>query len=50
MRDFPELPRLDPAFELLSDLGIGGFRGVYVFDRLSRDLRLSLCAPDGFRL
>jgi hypothetical protein len=27
-----------------------GFRGVYVFDRLSRDLRLSLCAPDGFRL
>jgi len=27
-----------------------GFRAVYVFDRLSRDLRLSLCAPDGFRL
>ena len=26
-----------------------GFRAVYVFDRLSRDLRLSLCAPDGFR-
>ena len=26
-----------------------GFRGVYVFDRLSRDLRLSLCAPVGFR-
>src|ERR1017187_10245801 len=24
-----------------------GFRGVYVFDRLSRDLRPSLCAPDG---
>jgi hypothetical protein len=23
-----------------------GFRGVYVFDRLSRDLRLSLCALD----
>jgi hypothetical protein len=27
-----------------------GFRGVYVFDRLSRDLRSSLCAPDGCRL
>ncbi|MFZ0760419.1 MAG: ArdC-like ssDNA-binding domain-containing protein [Candidatus Sulfotelmatobacter sp.] len=27
-----------------------GFRGVYVFDRLSRDLRLSLCALDGCRL
>jgi hypothetical protein len=27
-----------------------GFRGVYVFDRLSRDLRPSLCVPDGFRL
>jgi len=27
-----------------------GFRGVYVFDRLSRDLWPSLCAPDGFRL
>jgi hypothetical protein len=26
-----------------------GFRAVYVFDRLSRDLRPSLCAPDGFR-
>jgi hypothetical protein len=26
-----------------------GFRGVYVFDRLSRDLRPSLCALDGFR-
>ena len=26
-----------------------GFRGVYVFDRLSRDLRPSLCAPDGIR-
>jgi N-terminal domain of anti-restriction factor ArdC len=26
-----------------------GFRAVYVFDRLSRDLRLSLCAPDGCR-
>ena len=25
VRDFPELPGLDPAFELLSDLGIGGF-------------------------
>jgi hypothetical protein len=24
-----------------------GFRAVYVFDRLSRDLRLSFCAPDG---
>ena len=24
-----------------------GFRAVYVFDRLSRDLRPSLCAPDG---
>ena len=23
-----------------------GFRAVYVFDRLSRDLRPSLCAPD----
>lgn len=27
-----------------------GFRAVYVFDRLSRDLRLSLCAPLGCRL
>jgi hypothetical protein len=27
-----------------------GFRAVYVFDRLSRDLRLSFCALDGFRL
>ena len=27
-----------------------GFRGVYVFDRLSRDLQLSLCAPDRSRL
>ena len=26
-----------------------GFRGVYVFDRLSRDLRPSLCTPDGPR-
>jgi len=26
-----------------------GFRAVYVFDRLSRDLRVSLCALDGFR-
>jgi N-terminal domain of anti-restriction factor ArdC len=26
-----------------------GFRAVYVFDRLSRDLRPSLCAPDGCR-
>jgi len=26
-----------------------GFRAVYVFDGLSRDLRPSLCAPDGFR-
>jgi hypothetical protein len=26
-----------------------GFRRVFVWDRLSRDLRLSLCAPDGFR-
>ena len=26
-----------------------GFRGVYVFDRLSRDLWPSLCAPDGSR-
>jgi antirestriction protein ArdC len=26
-----------------------GFRGVYVFDRLSRDLRPSLCALDGSR-
>jgi hypothetical protein len=26
-----------------------GFRGVYVFDRLSRDLRSSLCAPDRCR-
>jgi len=25
------------------------FRAVYVFDRLSRDLRSSLCAPDGSR-
>jgi hypothetical protein len=24
-----------------------GFRAVYVFDRLSRDLRPSVCAPDG---
>ena len=27
-----------------------GFRGVYVFDRLSRDLRPSLCVLDGCRL
>jgi hypothetical protein len=27
-----------------------GFRGVYVFDRLSRDLWPSLCVLDGFRL
>jgi hypothetical protein len=27
-----------------------GFRAVYVFDRLSRDLRPSLCVLDGFRL
>jgi hypothetical protein len=27
-----------------------GFRAVYVFDRLSRDLWPSLCAPDGCRL
>jgi N-terminal domain of anti-restriction factor ArdC len=27
-----------------------GFRAVYVFDRLSRDLRPSLCALDGSRL
>jgi hypothetical protein len=26
-----------------------GFRAVYIFDRLSRDLRPSLCAPDGIR-
>jgi hypothetical protein len=26
-----------------------GFRGVYVFDRLSRDLRPSLCVLDGCR-
>ena len=26
-----------------------GFRGGYVFDRLSRDLRPSLCALDGCR-
>jgi len=26
-----------------------GFRGVYVFDRLSRDLWPSLCALDGIR-
>jgi hypothetical protein len=26
-----------------------GFRGVYVFDRLSRDLQPSLCALDGIR-
>jgi hypothetical protein len=26
-----------------------GFRPVYVFERLSRDLRPSLCAPDGIR-
>jgi hypothetical protein len=26
-----------------------GFRPVYVWDRLSRDLRPSLCAPDVFR-
>jgi hypothetical protein len=26
-----------------------GFRGVYVFDRLSRDLWPSLCALDGSR-
>jgi len=27
--------------------GLFGFRAVYVFDRLSRDSRLSFCAPDG---
>ena len=27
-----------------------GFRAVHVFDRLSRDLRPSLCVLDGFRL
>jgi hypothetical protein len=27
-----------------------GFRAVYVFDRLSRDLRPSLCAPDVIRV
>jgi hypothetical protein len=27
-----------------------GFRAVYVFDRLSRDLLPSLCVLDGFRL
>ena len=26
-----------------------GFRAVYVFDRLSRDLRLNLCAPEVIR-
>jgi hypothetical protein len=26
-----------------------GFRAVYVFDRLSRDLWPSVCAPDGIR-
>jgi hypothetical protein len=26
-----------------------GFRAVYVFERLSRDLRPSLCAPDEYR-
>ena len=26
-----------------------GFRAVYLFDRLSRDLRPSLCVPDGSR-
>ena len=26
-----------------------GFRAVYVFDRLSRDVRPSLCVPDGIR-
>jgi hypothetical protein len=29
---------------------IAGFRAAFVFDRLSRDLRLSLCAPVGCRL
>jgi hypothetical protein len=28
---------------------VAGFRAVYVWDRLSRDLRPSLCAPDGIR-
>jgi hypothetical protein len=29
---------------------VAGFRAVYVWDRLSRDLRPSLCVLDGFRL
>jgi N-terminal domain of anti-restriction factor ArdC len=28
---------------------VAGFRAAYVFDRLSRDLRPSLCALDGIR-
>jgi hypothetical protein len=32
-----------------SESTLFGFRAVYVFDRLSRDLRPSLCVLDGFR-
>jgi hypothetical protein len=32
-----------------STVSLVGFRPVYVWDRLSRDLRPGLCAPDGVR-
>jgi hypothetical protein len=35
--------------ECKSERQLIGFRAVYVFDRLSRDLWPSLCAPDGCR-
>jgi hypothetical protein len=35
------------ADERKSEQQLIGFRAVYVFDRLSRDLWPSLCAPDG---
>ena len=37
------------AEERKSEQQLIGFRAVYVFDRLSRDLRPSLCALDGCR-
>jgi hypothetical protein len=41
----------DPLEEetVASNRQVLGFRAAYVFDRLSRDLRPSLCAPDGCR-
>jgi hypothetical protein len=46
--------KIDSAAESTADAKettaqLCGFRAVYVFDRLSRDLRPSLCVLDGFR-